>query len=265
MEGYSPPVTDFGPPPIRFGAQTAVAVDIQRIEAGLAFDVAEEEARADAAVDFVVGPDKGCPMLDLRQPIDAVVLDGEALPTAAFGHRDLGGGPRAEMRVLERVLPAGSRHRLELAYRLETPDAPESRPIEWLDGGVRFDLWMSDLHPGRYLEMWLPSNLCHDRFQLTLEISVAGATADHAVLSNGVGHAVGPGRTRLDYPGHFTSWRSGGARSSWPDGWTRSAWSPPAISMPTPTWPPAKTTSPGGWLTRPSATARGFTATASRR
>jgi hypothetical protein len=107
--------------------------------------------------------------------------------------------------VLDRALPAGSRHRLELAYGLQTPDATDALPVDWVDGGVRFDLWMSDLYPGRYLEMWLPANLCHDRFQLTVDIAVVGAEADHAVLSNGAGRAAEPGQTRLEFPAHFTS------------------------------------------------------------
>jgi hypothetical protein len=64
---------------------------------------------------------------------------------------------------------------------------------------------MSDLHPGRYLEMWLPANLCHDRFSLTIDVVVTGVEVDHAVLSNGAGRPLGDGRTRVSYPPHFTS------------------------------------------------------------
>ena len=64
---------------------------------------------------------------------------------------------------------------------------------------------MSDLHPGRYLEMWLPANLCHDRFALTVDVAVVGAGVEHAVLSNGAGRALGAGITRVEYPDQFTS------------------------------------------------------------
>jgi hypothetical protein len=190
---------------VRLGAQVVVAVNIEQVQAALVFDVADRHGSAQAVVDFVVGPDEGYPALDLRQPIDSVFLDGDQLPPYAFAHRDLGGGAGAEMRVLDRVLPAGTRHRLELTYPLDRPDATDALPIDWVDGGVRFDLWMSDLYPGRYLEMWLPANLCHDRFRLTVDIAVVGAEADHAVLSNGTGGAAGPGQTRVEFPGHFTS------------------------------------------------------------
>jgi hypothetical protein len=187
------------------GTQTAVAIDIERVQAALTFDAAARQAWAEAAVDFVVGPDEGSPVLDLRQPLEAVVLDGDPLPAEALAHRDLGGGQGAEMRVLDRTLGADSRHRLQLTYRLETPDARDARPIEWVEGGLRFDLWMSDLHPGRYLEMWLPANLCQDRMALNLEIAIVGAASDHAVLSNGTRSNVGPGRTGLEFPPQYTS------------------------------------------------------------
>jgi hypothetical protein len=198
-------VTDFGPPPVRLGTETAVVVDIDRVQAVLTFDAGARQAWAEAVVDFVVGPDEGCPVLDLRQPLESAALDGDPLPPEALAHRDLGGGQGAAMRVLDRTLEAGSQHRLDLTYRLETPDARDARPVEWVDNGLRFDLWMSDLHPGRYLEMWLPANLCHDRMALSLEIAIVGAASDHAVLSNGTRSNVGSGRTGLDFPSHYTS------------------------------------------------------------
>ena len=68
--------------------------------------------------------------------------------------------------MLEVSLEAGTAHQLEVGYRLETPMAAGAEPIGWADGGLRFDLWMSDLQPGRYLEMWVPAPLIHDRFDL---------------------------------------------------------------------------------------------------
>jgi hypothetical protein len=53
--------------------------------------------------------------------------------------------------------------------------------------------------------MWLPASLCHDRFGLTIDVVLAGAPVDHAVLSNGASRALGRGRTRISYPPHFTS------------------------------------------------------------
>jgi hypothetical protein len=184
---------------------TAVGIDIESVEVSLRFDAAQRVADAHAVVELTVGPGTGCPVFDLRQPLDWLRLDGTNLPTEAAAHRDLGGGSGAAMRVLDRPLDGGSRHRLEMGYPLGPPNAEGAQPVEWRDGGVRFDFWMSDLHPGRYLEMWVPANLCHDRFALTVEIQVTGAPDPHTVMTNGTETVAAPGRWRIVYPGHFSS------------------------------------------------------------
>ena len=63
---------------------------------------------------------------------------------------------------------------------------------------------MSDLHPGRYLEMWLPANLCHDRFGLGLDVRVEGGAA-HTVLTNGQAREEARNQWRIEYPPTFTS------------------------------------------------------------
>ncbi|MGH9122537.1 MAG: hypothetical protein ACRDYC_11455, partial [Acidimicrobiales bacterium] len=65
-----------------------------------------------------------------------------------------------------------------------TPGAEGALPVAWEDDGVTFDLWMSDLHPGRYLEMWLPAPMCHDRFALRLNVEVVGTDRPHEVITN---------------------------------------------------------------------------------
>ncbi len=194
-------MTSGPPPPVRLDdGRTAVPIDIDRVEADMTFDVAGQEATVNATVDFVIdGPD-GCPVFDLRQPVGSLRLNGEPLPGEAFSHQDLGGGEGAEMAMLDRSLAAGTRHRLELHYRLLTPQANGALPIEWGDG-VRFDFWMSDLYPGRYLEMWLPANLCHDRFAMGLDVRVVGSPLEHTLISNGATRD----KWRVDYPAHFTA------------------------------------------------------------
>ena len=193
------------PPPVPLGDTVAVGIDIGRTEATLTFDVAGRLASGQASVEFTVGPDSGCPAFDLRQPVDWLRLDGATLPPDAAAARDLGTGGPGAMRVLDRPLDAGTRHRLEVGYRLDQPDTEGAQPVEWRDSGARFDLWMSDLHPGRYLEMWVPANLCHDRFALTLHVRVLGAPTEHTVVTNGAETALAPGHWRIDYPAHFTS------------------------------------------------------------
>ena len=181
-----------------------VPVDVERIAARLRLDAAGKIALADAEVEFVVEGEDGCPALDLRQEVSTFRLDGRQLPGEAFSHSDLGGGEGAGMRVIDQVLPAGSRHHIELSYPLDTPSAEEARPIDWTDG-VHFDFWMSDLYPGRYLEMWLPAGLCQDRIRLRVEVEVAGGATRHTLLSNGTEVRLGPDRWRIDYPAQFTA------------------------------------------------------------
>ncbi len=169
------------------------------VAARLTFDVAAQVGEVEATVDFALEDFEGCPALDLRQPVGSLRLDDVTLPGAAFSPENLGGGPGSEMRVLDRCLPAGSRHRLELRYPLATPAAQGAEAIGWRGDGVAFDFWMSDLHPGRYLEMWLPANVCHDRFQLRLEVAVVGG-GPHRLVTNGAEFQEAPNRWRVEYP-----------------------------------------------------------------
>ena len=112
------------------------------------------------------------------------------------------------MRVVDVACEGGSSHVLSLRYRLGTPEATGALPVDWSPpgDGVSWDLFMSDLEPGRYLEMWLPANLCHDRLAVELEVEVAGTARPHVLLANGaaVEHTPGYGWS-VRYPGTFTS------------------------------------------------------------
>lgn len=195
------------PPPARAGSRLVVAPDVRSVEATLRFDAEAREAEAEAAVELVMEGEGGHPALDLRQELRWARLDGRALPPEAWQPEDLGGGPGAEIRVLDVPLEAGSRHLLEVGYRLATPDAAGAVPIGWVEGGARFDLWMSDLSPGRYLEMWAPAPLCHDRFTLTLHLELLGSGPPHSIMANTAGVDVARDRRcfRVRYPAHFTS------------------------------------------------------------
>ncbi|HLI53894.1 MAG TPA: hypothetical protein VKU88_06200 [Acidimicrobiales bacterium] len=195
------------PSPARVAGRLVAAPRVDRIDAELCFDVASARAQGRATVHFRGGSVDGRPALDLRQEVTAVRLDGQDLSPADFAPVDLGGGPGAEMRVVDAVVEAGSRHRLEVAYDLGTPSSAGAEPIGWLDGGVRFDLWMSDLFPGRYLEMWVPAPLVHDRFTLGLRVRLEGTRRQHLLVANTAGIDAGSdGLTwSLVYPAHFTA------------------------------------------------------------
>lgn len=193
-------------------------MDVEAVSARVCFDVAARRAHAQARLEFRVDGPGGLPAFDLRQDIASATLDGRALDVAALAHRDLGAGEEARMRVLDVLCEEGSRHVLELDYELGEPQAVGSRPVDWDErGGVTWDLWMSDLEPGRYLEMWVPAGLCHDRFELALEVEVTGTDVPHVLMANGdlagpTKHAAGAGPSgrngtswSVRYPEHYTS------------------------------------------------------------
>jgi hypothetical protein len=195
------------PPPAISGSQRVVAPSVERVTATLRFDVATGEAEGTARVDFCGGTVDGRPALDLRQEIDRIRLDGQAIEPDDFARQDLGAGLEAGMRVLDVEIEAGTPHSLELTYRLDTPDCGGAEPIGWLSDGLRFDFWMSDLHPGRYLEMWVPAPLVHDRFALHLDVCIEGTDRPHALIANtaGIDAEQGGRAWSLVYPAAFTA------------------------------------------------------------
>ncbi len=138
-------------------------------------------------------------LFDLRQRVLSASIDGHPVEPSI-----LVPGPTG-MREIAVPLDQGD-HELLLQYELNMPGCADAVPLGWTlqRPGIVFDFWMSDLHPGRYLEMWVPAPLCDDQFDLTLDIEVAGA-GPHQVFANGL-VAPGPaGGHRVTYPSHFTS------------------------------------------------------------
>jgi hypothetical protein len=191
---------------VQHGAGLAVPIDIDQVAVSVRFDVASRVAEATATVEFRLEGPEGYPVFDLRQEIDRSHLDGRPLAVDALAHRDMGAGPEARMRAVDVVCSSAEGHRLDLAYRLGTPDAKGAVPLGWSAGGVFWDLWMSDLEPGRYLEMWAPANLCHDRFLLEMDVEVVGTDRPHVLVANGTTQELRPGgHWTVRYPAHYTS------------------------------------------------------------
>ncbi len=178
------------PPPTELDGRVVVAGELRSLEGRLHFDVDRRRVHADvSALIGVSSP--GWPAWDLRQP----------LGRSPFAHVDLGGGPGAEMRLLDRPLEPGDLYRLDLSYGIDAPLVADPLPIAWGEGTVGFDVWCSDLAPGRYLEQWLPVGLCQDCFSLSLEVEITGAKEPHAVIANG----QIDGEWRIRWPDHHTS------------------------------------------------------------
>ena len=197
----------FAPPPKVVDGLFAVPIDITHVVAAVIFDAATQTCGVDATVDFTVGPTAGNPIFDLRQTITQAFIDGAVISPALLARHDFGYGLTAGLRIAQVPLAAGSTHTMRLVYQLGQPDAPSSQPLGWSAGGTRlsWDLWFSDLWPGRYLEMWLPSNLQFDFLQIRIDLRLLNTAVAHSVLTNGQLTVNAANDWRIDFPGAFTS------------------------------------------------------------
>ncbi|WP_164200441.1 hypothetical protein [[Micrococcus luteus] ATCC 49442] len=201
---------DLAPPPTTVDGLLATPIDIQHVEARLVFDAASSSGTGEATVDFTTGNREGNPVFDLRQQVTAGSLDGSPIPVVQLAHHDFGGGPDAELRIVESVLPARSQHTLRLEYRLGPPAASPvgSYPpgIIWSAGPrLAFNFGFTDLGAGRYLEAFIPANLIFDQFSLTIELQLLHTSVPHTPITNGLVTVVAPNRWRITFPAHFTA------------------------------------------------------------
>jgi hypothetical protein len=193
----------------------AVPVNILRVKAKLTFDGGTFSGKGDATIRFLMGPEGGCPIFDLRQTVTEVWLNGNSIPVSKIARHDFGGGPNAGLLVLDAVLPAETEHTLRLVYDLGPPQAPKGGAyppgMTW-DQRYRclhFNFGFTDQEPGRYLESWIPANLIFDPFELLLEVQVVNAPFRHSLVTNGLVTAQGAGRAvdhwHIKFPDHFTA------------------------------------------------------------
>lgn len=198
------------PPPRLVDGLWAVPVDISRIEATLIFDAATQSATGQATLHFRLGNNAGCPIFDLRQSPSAVKLDGLNVPIADITPHDFGGGAGAELRVLARVLEAGSEHTLSVSYPLGLPQASMAGTylpqLTWSAGPrLTFGFGFTDLAPGRYLESFIPANLIFDQFELVLEVRINGTNVPHQPISNGEITVLSTNHWRIGFPARCTA------------------------------------------------------------
>lgn len=198
------------PPPTPVDGLLAVPIDITAVTASITIDAATSSATATANVTFKAGVVTGNPVLDLRQSITALALDGAPLPVAAFAHHDLGGGPGAEMRVLDAMVTAGSVHTLTISYDVGAPHSPAGgsyAPALTFAAGprVRLSFGFTDLVPARYLESWVPANLIYDAYPISIELRVVGTAVQHTVITNAALIMLAVGHWRLDWPSTSTA------------------------------------------------------------
>jgi len=201
---------DLAPRPVMVDGLLAVPIDIRQIAATLTFDGATVSGAGDATIEFVVGPQGGNPIFDLRQTITAAWLDGTALPAGQLAHHDFGGGADADLRVVESVLAAGSTHTLRITYALGPPQASMASSylpaMAWSPGPrLAFNFGFTDLGAGRYLEAWIPANLIFDQFDLSIELQVLNTTIGHTVITNGAVTTIAANHWSVGFPSRFTA------------------------------------------------------------
>jgi hypothetical protein len=201
---------DLAPPPKTVDGLQAVPIDIQKITASLTFDGATSSGQGDATLEFVVGPENGNPIFDLRQIITAAWLDGVPLPVAQLAHHDFGGGPDAQLRIVESLLAVETSHTLRLTYSLGPPQAPPAGSYQpamtWSVGPrLAFNFGFTDLGPGRYLEAWIPANLIFDQFEMVFELQVLNTPVAHTVITNGALTSLGTNHWSVAFPARFTA------------------------------------------------------------
>ncbi len=201
---------DLAPPPKLVDGLWAVPMDIARIDASLLFDAASQQISGDATLDFRLGHYAGCPIFDLRQNITGAWLDGAAVALADVASHDFGGGANANLRVLNRVLDAGSSHSLRLTYAVGVPQASMAGSylpqIVWSAGPrLAFNFGFTDLGAGRYLEAFVPANLIFDQFELSLQLQLTGTAVAHTPISNGSVTDLGVNHWRIDFPPRYSA------------------------------------------------------------
>ncbi|TWF76645.1 hypothetical protein FHX44_112540 [Pseudonocardia hierapolitana] len=204
----SAPNYELAPPPTPVDGLLAVPIHIQDVQATVSFDGAASIGRADVTLTYEIGPTTGSPLLDLRQTIGQVWVDGTPTDPSDLAARNVGAGSFSTVRVLDAVQDAGSVHTLRVAYQLGPPDSElgGSYPpvLAWSPGPrLRWTFGMSDLNAGRYLEAWLPSNLIWDRFPIRLDVEVTGTLAAHSIITNGMVTALGANHWSVQFPDHF--------------------------------------------------------------
>jgi hypothetical protein len=201
---------DLAPPARTVDGLFAVPADIQRVDAALTFDGATATGTGDATIQFITGTQAGNPIFDLRQTVTGVWLDGLPVPAGQFAQHDFGGGPNAELRVLQSVLAPGTAHTLRLTYSLGLPQASTAGSYQpgltWSAGPrLTFNFGFTDLGAGRYLEAWAPANLIYDQFALNLRVDVLNTTIAHSVITNGQVAVLGTNRWSITFPTRFTA------------------------------------------------------------
>jgi hypothetical protein len=169
------------------------------------FDVRNRKCKVISNMSFKIGNENGNPFFDLRQNIQNAYLNDDHISIQKIRYHDFGIKLPSALRIIEKNLPSNSSNILKLEYELNQPQSLGSKPIEFNSNSLYFDFWFSDLNPGRYWEMWFPSNLIYDHFEFHLDIQIINSHLEHTLFSNGEINKIDRNLWIVDFPNNFTS------------------------------------------------------------
>ncbi len=101
-------------------------MDIQQLYSHVVFDMSARKAQVISTIHFTAGTQDGNPIFDPRQEIIQAQLNDEMFPVDKLQHHDFGGGPDAELRMIEKVTPVSGENKLTAIYELSQLNSPKS-------------------------------------------------------------------------------------------------------------------------------------------
>ncbi len=163
------------PQPLDTEVGRIAAIDLLQVQADVT--VAEDGGlEVQAWSTFLVGEDEGLPVLELTPEPEIWLLDGVELSADQVLRTGIS-DPVRQVVVLDVDLERCSEHELEVRYPLPVgwmEDPNGQARLEHSDAGTWWSAGLEDDRSGRFLGMWMPSNLLFDRFDLELAIHVSG-------------------------------------------------------------------------------------------
>jgi hypothetical protein len=170
--------------------------DLRRMELTLTFDVARKEAIGEGFLEYRATGD-GFPFFLSDPALTATYLDeAPETPVAIRDVRD----PSNEntLRVVDKALKKGERHRLHFRYRMPASE------VSFRPQGVGFVTSMGDLSRGNFLEAYAPTGFEDDAYALTLNLRVENPGVDHQFFANGEITNVARNAWHVEFPDYFS-------------------------------------------------------------
>lgn len=184
------------PPPFMVAGNLAVPIEVVGLEVVFEINVSQQRAAGKARLRFNIAQ-PGCPLFDLVPRPSRLVLNGQQFEPQKL-RLVMPPDENTPLRMLDEPLDVGGEQVLEIEYPLTDTTA------QFVSGGVRLGLFMTDLNQRGYLERHAPTNLEFNQFPMSVEIRLAGASDTHQLFTNGQATEDGGSAWRVTFPDYFT-------------------------------------------------------------